>query len=69
MTAAAPQKAVRRQTTPTQATVTRYLKAARAAGVEVAEVRIEPDGTIRVLAGDPAARRSDDAVNPWDSVL
>lgn len=55
---------MKRQPVPTQATIVRMIKAVRAAGVEVAEVIREPDGTVRVLAGQP---RRGAPVNEWDA--
>lgn len=51
-------------TLPTQATIARAIKAARAAGVEVAEICITSDGSIRVLIGQP---RRDTPNNEWDA--
>lgn len=53
---------------PTQAVVARYVKALRKAGEDRAEVRIEPNGTVRILLGDAAAG-PDDGPNPWDAAL
>ncbi len=53
---------------PTQAVVARYVKALRAAGEERAEVRIEPNGTVRILLSD-AAPQADAAPNPWDAAI
>ncbi len=54
---------------PTQATAARYLKAALLAGAKPTELRIEPDGTVRVLLGDGASRPAQGDVNPWDAAL
>lgn len=54
---------------PTQATAARYLKAALLAGAQPTELRIEPDGTVRVLLGDGSPRPARGDVNPWDAVL
>lgn len=55
---------MKRQPRQTQATITRTIKATRAAGVEVAEVRVMPDGEVRLLIGE---RRRDDQFNEWDA--
>jgi hypothetical protein len=53
-----------------QKDVTRALKAARAAGVEVAKVEIDKDGKIVVVAGKPTEMAVNGAANnPWDEVL
>jgi hypothetical protein len=49
---------------PTPTTAARHVKALRSVGVEVAEVRIEPDGTLRVLIGAP---KPDTPRNEWDA--
>jgi hypothetical protein len=49
-----------------QQDVTRAIRAARAAGLHVAGVKINPQtGEIEVVTGKP----SNDNGNPWDSVL
>ena len=52
-----------------QRDVTRALKAARAAGVEPTELRISPDGTLRMFLGSGDTRPSGEEPNPWDEVL
>lgn len=49
------------------ADVTRAVKAFERAGVQVAGGRIEPDGTITILTGEPQA--ANDRANPLDRVL
>lgn len=39
---------------PSQATARRYVKAALDAGLTVTELRVEPDGTFRVIAASAA---------------
>jgi len=46
--------------------VTRALKAARAAGVDVACVEIDSDGKIRVLVGKPRLSQDDVAANAYE---
>ena len=58
-----------RPTFPTQATAARYLKAALAAGAKPTELRIEPDGTLRVLLGDGVSGQAQVGGNPWDAAL
>lgn len=50
----------------TQAEVTRVIKATQAAKLEIAAIRIEPDGTILVIPGTPSSV-SPCEVNPWDA--
>ena len=50
-----------------QTDVTRALKAARAAGLEVERVEIDKSGKIIVVTGKPPVHEL--AVNPWDEVL
>lgn len=47
--------------------ITRAVKAVAKAGVEVAQVKIAPDGTIIVLAGKPVDMTKDSG-NPWDEI-
>lgn len=49
--------------------VTRAVKAAKKAGVEVARVRIAPDGTIVIDVGKPIPLAPDDQPNEWDGVF
>jgi hypothetical protein len=55
-----------RRATVTQNDVTRYVKAVAAAGVTVGEVKIEPDGTVRII---PAGSISSDGDNPCDRLV
>lgn len=48
-----------------QMDVTRALKAAQKAKLQIAAVRIEPDGTILVIPGTPETVPSSER-NPWD---
>lgn len=50
-----------------QADLTRAVKAIEAAGVSVAGAKINPDGSITVLTGEPSA--ANDRLNPLDRVL
>jgi len=50
-----------------QRDVTAAVKAARAAGVEVARVEVE-NGKITVVVGKPSCENKTDG-NPWDEVL
>ena len=45
------------------------VKAARAAGVEVARVEVDKDGKIIVVAGKPSCETGKTGGNPWDEVL
>lgn len=49
----------------TQADLIKVLKAAQRAGTPIASVRIEPDGAILVVPGDPN-RVTSSQPNPWD---
>lgn len=49
----------------TQYELIRYIKAAATAGLTVGEVRIEPDGTVRIIPADFASM---DNFNPWDKL-
>lgn len=42
----------RRAATFKQSDITRAVKAAKAAGLDVARIEVQPDGTISVIAGD-----------------
>jgi hypothetical protein len=50
----------------TQNDLTRYVKAVAAAGVAVGEVKIEPDGTVRII---PAGSVPSDEGNPCHRLL
>lgn len=50
----------------TQADVARAIRAAKKENLEIAAVRIEPDGTILIVPGAPPAVRSSEP-NPWDA--
>lgn len=50
----------------TQADVTRVIRAAMAAQLRIAAVRIEPDGTILVIPGTPSLVAVSE-LNPWDA--
>jgi hypothetical protein len=47
--------------------VTRALKGAQAAGVEVARIEIETTGKITIVTGKPEGVQASDG-NPWDEV-
>jgi hypothetical protein len=46
--------------------ITRALKAALAAGIDVAGVEIDRDGKIRVIVGKPQLSQDDAAANAYD---
>lgn len=50
-----------------QSDLTRYLKAATAAGVPVAKIEVARDGTVRIFS--LAATSGDDDPNPCDRLL
>jgi hypothetical protein len=50
-----------------QRDLTRAIKGARAAGIDVARIEIEKDGRIVLVFDEPA--QSNDKLNPWDTVL
>jgi hypothetical protein len=50
-----------------QSDLTRAVKALEKAGMSVAGAKINPDGTITVLTGEPQA--ANDRLNPLDRVL
>lgn len=54
-----------------QADLTRALKGAKAAGVEVCRVKIGKDGTIEIDVGDTAKQASSEAAaaDEWDAAL
>ena len=52
-----------------QRDVTAAVKAARAAGVEVARVEVDKNGKIIVIAGKPGCENGKTDGNPWDEVL
>ena len=52
-----------------QSDLTRAVKAARAAGIEVAAVRVNPQGQIEVVAGKLQEQNGVDAgENEWDRI-
>lgn len=48
-----------------EADVRRAIKAARSAGLQVGEIKIEPDGSIRVLIRDESGKDGLDRERPW----
>jgi len=62
----------RRPCTFKEADVTRAVKAARKAGLEIAGVKVSREGDIIIVVGKPSeandASQADPA-NPWDEVL
>ena len=60
----------RRPSTFRQTDLTRALRGARAAGVEIARVEIDKDGRIIVVAAMPTDEHSDvgEGRNEWDAV-
>jgi glutamate-1-semialdehyde aminotransferase len=59
------QKKTRRPARFNQTEVARTIKALKKAGLEIAAVKFEPDGTVIVIPGTPEAVPSS-APNPWD---
>jgi hypothetical protein len=53
-----------------QGDITRAVKGAIAAGVEVREVLVDTDGKIRVIAGKPHVTRGqhEEEANEWDRI-
>lgn len=51
-----------------QTDVTRALKAAKAAGVEIARIKINKDGAIEIDAGKPKELAAETGGNEWDKV-
>jgi hypothetical protein len=43
-----------------QGDVVRVVRAAKTAGVDIAKIVVAPDGTITIIAGNPAAVEADD---------
>jgi hypothetical protein len=60
---AAPRRVRRRSGHFTKRDVQRAVEAVKAAGLQIAAVRIEPDGTIQVVPGEPVPAQKP---NPWD---
>lgn len=52
----------------TQSDVTRAVKGAKAAGVDVARIKIAKDGTIEIDTGKPADEPDKPEINEWDVV-
>jgi hypothetical protein len=50
----------------TEADVQRTIKAAQKAGLPIASIRIEADGSILVVSGSPPPVPSFPVRNPWD---
>jgi hypothetical protein len=65
LSAPSSQKKTRRAARFKQTDVARAIKGAQKAKLQIAAVRIEPDGTILVIPGTPEAVPSS-APNPWD---
>jgi hypothetical protein len=53
---------------PTQTAVQRVIAAALKAGIEVARVEVDADGTVVIVAGKPADQAIEPPTNPWDRV-
>jgi hypothetical protein len=53
-----------------QGDVTKAVKAAKAAGVDVARIEVSSDGKIAIITGKPgeANEANSEAANPWDGV-
>lgn len=51
-----------------QIDVTRAVKGARAAGVDVARIKIGKDGTIQIETGKPTDEPDKPEINEWDVV-
>lgn len=45
------------------------VRGATAAGVEIRQVRISPEGAVTLLTGPPPAAEPDAGANEWDEVL
>lgn len=58
--------AASRQARFTQADIARAVKGARKAQLEIAAVRIEPDGSITLIPGSPASVQPSPDPNTWD---
>lgn len=54
-----------RRATFREADVTRAAKGAANAGLCVAEIIIDPDGTMRIKTGQPGAVQSQSAIDQW----
>jgi hypothetical protein len=52
-----------------QADLTRLLKSAAAAGLQVVRMELEPNRVVVLAAGDPAALQEAGETNEWDQVL
>lgn len=52
-----------------QRDVMRLLRAARAAGFEVARLEVAKDGSIAMVPGNSGEGGDGEASNPWDEVL
>jgi hypothetical protein len=53
----------------TQADIAKAVKAAIAAGLEIARVQIAADGTITIVTGKSAEQQQGHQCNEWDRVL
>ncbi len=52
----------------TKSEITRAVKAATAAGLDIASVKVAPDGTIVIIPGAPSIKVIGEVnTNPWDA--
>jgi hypothetical protein len=59
----------RQRRRPTKRELARAVEVLLAAGLQIASIRIEPDGTILVIPGTPPRVPSSPSANPWDGAL
>lgn len=51
----------------TQADLVRAMRAAKIAGIPIALIRIEPDGAIHIVPGNPQSVAASDPSKEWDA--